>query len=281
MRAPVAGDVDRAGGQTRCARAPRRSSRASRLRCFAFRSITVSRSDRVMPAARTAPNDDPYSTMRCSSRYHQTRWGMWCTSPCAPVAIDERQTGVSDGKVDAARAYVPCSSEEADRRRVGGLEHRRRQAVDHDQDDRLRLSDRARASADRRDGRARGGAGARRAAARRAPRGSRAPARTRALRRRARRRRAASPCRRACRRAAAHRRRAAPSRTLPQHGAGERRRAASSHCQNAKPIATATAAATTAAGITRRSAPAAATPNAAPSPARIPIVYQDPISGPV
>ncbi len=35
---------------------------------------------------------------------------MWWTSGCPPVAIDDRQTGVSDGNVDAARAYVPCSS---------------------------------------------------------------------------------------------------------------------------------------------------------------------------
>ena len=38
---------------------------------------------------------------------------MWCTSGCAPVAIDDRQTGVSDGNVDVARRYVPVLGEEA------------------------------------------------------------------------------------------------------------------------------------------------------------------------
>ena len=70
--------------------------------------------------------------MRCSSRSHQTRCGMWCTSGLPPVAIDERQTGVSDGNVDAARRYVPCSARKRERRHgaLARLEHRRRQAVD-------------------------------------------------------------------------------------------------------------------------------------------------------
>src|SRR5580765_4785741 len=68
----------------------------------------VSRSERRVPAARIAPNEDPYSTMRCSPRCHQTRCGMWCTSGCAPVAIDVRHTGVSDGKVVTARRYSPA-----------------------------------------------------------------------------------------------------------------------------------------------------------------------------
>src|SRR4051794_2763789 len=70
----------------------------------------VSRIERRVPAARMAPNDDPYSTMRRSSRCHQTRCGMWCTSGCAPVAIDVRQTGVSEGKVVTARRYEPASA---------------------------------------------------------------------------------------------------------------------------------------------------------------------------
>src|SRR5581483_4398688 len=82
----------------------------SRERWRAFRSTTVSRNERASPAARIAPNDDPYSTMRCSSRCHQTRCGMWCPSGCEPVAIELRQTGVSDGNVDAARRYSPCSA---------------------------------------------------------------------------------------------------------------------------------------------------------------------------
>src|SRR6476646_42464 len=70
----------------------------------------VSVSDCAIPAARSAANDEPYSTMRRSSRSHQTRCGMRCTSGPAPVTIDERQTGVSDGKTDVARRYAPCSA---------------------------------------------------------------------------------------------------------------------------------------------------------------------------
>src|SRR3954453_2501871 len=90
---------------------------ASPTTCLALRSTIVSRSERARPAARTAPKDDPYSTSRRSSRFHQTRCGMWCTSGCAPVAIDERHTGVSDGKVDAARRYSPWSA----RKRSAGV----------------------------------------------------------------------------------------------------------------------------------------------------------------
>src|SRR4051812_37226853 len=82
----------------------------------ALRSTIVSRNERASPAARTAPNEDPYSTMRCSLRYHHTRCGISCTSGCAPVAMEERHTGVSDGNVDAARRYWPCS---ARKRRAG------------------------------------------------------------------------------------------------------------------------------------------------------------------
>src|SRR4051812_31785863 len=67
----------------------------------------VSRIDRRVPAATTAPNDDPYSTRRRSSRSYQTRCGMRWTSECAPVAIEDAQTGVSDGKVERARRYDP------------------------------------------------------------------------------------------------------------------------------------------------------------------------------
>src|SRR5580765_5286531 len=70
----------------------------------------VSRIERRVPAARIAPKDDPYSTMRRSCRFHQTRCGMWCTSGCAPVAIDVRHTGVNDGNVVTARRYVPASA---------------------------------------------------------------------------------------------------------------------------------------------------------------------------
>ena len=64
---------------------------------------SVSRSVRPIPAARTAPNELPYSTTRSSRRSYQTRCGISCTSPWAPVAIEERQTGVSDGKTEVAR----------------------------------------------------------------------------------------------------------------------------------------------------------------------------------
>src|SRR3954462_11083547 len=83
---------------------------ASRARCCRFMLMTVSRIARVIPAARTAANDDPYSTRRCSARFHHTRCGMWWTSGCDPVTIDDRHTGVSDGNVETARAYWPRSA---------------------------------------------------------------------------------------------------------------------------------------------------------------------------
>ena len=63
----------------------------------------VSSSDCDSPAARSAANEEPYSTIRRSCRFHQTSDGMWCTSGPAPVAIDVRQTGVSEGKTEVAR----------------------------------------------------------------------------------------------------------------------------------------------------------------------------------
>jgi hypothetical protein len=65
--------------------------------------MIVSRIERAMPAARSAANDEPYSTTRARPRSYQTRCGMRWTSGCAPVAIDETQTGVSEGKVEMAR----------------------------------------------------------------------------------------------------------------------------------------------------------------------------------
>ena len=215
--------------------------------------------------------------MRCSSRYHQTRCGMWWTSPCAPVAIDERQTGVSDGNVDAARAYVPCSS----RKRIAGVscgfEHRRRQTVDHDQDDRLRqLIARERAKPGM-------AVGARRR--RRAPssghgerlevaehgheRERRADERRRG--------RSARRCHRACRRAEALRRRPAPRRTRRRRRRRRRRRPRPTARTRARspPLRPQRR---SAAGSDGRSAPVAATPSAVPRPTRMPIVYQAPIS---
>jgi hypothetical protein len=63
----------------------------------------ASRIERLVPATRIAPNDDPYSTMRRSRRWYQTRCGISWTSGPAPVAIDDRQTGVSDGNTETAR----------------------------------------------------------------------------------------------------------------------------------------------------------------------------------
>ena len=63
----------------------------------------VSRIERRVPAATSAPKDDPYSIRRRCSRSYQTRCGMWWPSGCEPVAIEEAQTGVSDGKVESAR----------------------------------------------------------------------------------------------------------------------------------------------------------------------------------
>src|SRR3954453_12806897 len=81
---------------------------ASRARCRRFMLMIASRMERAIPAARSAANDDPYSTSRVCSRSYQTRCGMWCTSGCAPVASDERHTGVSEGNVETARVYSPC-----------------------------------------------------------------------------------------------------------------------------------------------------------------------------
>jgi hypothetical protein len=50
-----------------------------------------------------AAKDEPYSTTRCSFRWYQTRCGIRWTSGCAPVAIEERQTGVSEGNVEKPR----------------------------------------------------------------------------------------------------------------------------------------------------------------------------------
>src|SRR5512142_1046730 len=76
-------------------------------------SKIVSRRPRVSPLARIAWNGEPYSTSRCSPRFHQTRCGIPCTSGWAPVAIAERQTGVSEGKVETARRYSPSRASAA------------------------------------------------------------------------------------------------------------------------------------------------------------------------
>src|SRR5919108_103440 len=65
--------------------------------------------DRRVPAARTAANDEPYSTTRRSPRWYQTRCGTSSMSGCAPVAIEVRHTGVTEGNVVVPRRYVPAS----------------------------------------------------------------------------------------------------------------------------------------------------------------------------
>src|SRR5688572_2598029 len=83
---------------------------ASDERCEADMLSTASRTTPPMPAASTAPSDDPYSTTRCSSAFHQTMCGMPCTSDQLPVAMELRQTGVTDGNALTPRAYSPCEA---------------------------------------------------------------------------------------------------------------------------------------------------------------------------
>src|SRR5205814_2683665 len=75
---------------------------ASAERCFWFIEKIVSMTARENPAALIAANEEPYSTRRRSCRSYQTRCGMWCTPGPPPVAIDDRQTGVRDGKTETA-----------------------------------------------------------------------------------------------------------------------------------------------------------------------------------
>ena len=63
----------------------------------------VSSRERRVPAASTAPSEEPYSTTRPSSRWYQTRCGIPCTFGWAPVATEDMQTGVSVGNVEIAR----------------------------------------------------------------------------------------------------------------------------------------------------------------------------------
>ena len=235
--------------------------------------MTVSRSDRAMPAARTAPNDDPYSTIRCSPRCHHTRCGISCTSGCDPVAIDERQTGVSDGKVDVARRYVPCSA----RNLIAGVSAASNiDGVRPSMTTRTTGFNRARGRAALRGGRVTGGASVRRAEALRAPPDSRGRARTRAPHRRATTRPSSTavPPRVPPRRSAPVTIGPAPS--VPQ-AAPTSPPTASLHPKTRKPTTAAIAPATTSAGSVRASAATVATPIDVPSPTRIPIEYQPPI----
>src|SRR6266540_2031675 len=90
-----------------------KSVTASRERCSAFMLKIASTIPLRVPARRSAANDEPYSTSRCSPRWYQTRCGMRCTSGYAPVIRDERHTGVSDGNTETARVYEPRSNSSA------------------------------------------------------------------------------------------------------------------------------------------------------------------------
>ena len=93
------------------------------------------------PAFRSAANDEPYSTIRFSSRFHHESDGMWWTSGPRRSRSSVRQTGVSDGKTDVARRYRRAR-EVRERRGAaafdGVLERLRRHPVDDDQDELLR-----------------------------------------------------------------------------------------------------------------------------------------------
>ena len=109
----VAREVDRRRARAPRPRAPRRRSSPPRERCSPLMPKIVSRIAWRAPTARIAGNDEPYSTTRPSPRWYQTRCGMWWTSGNAPVAIDVRQTGVSDGKTLVARPVQPASDSAA------------------------------------------------------------------------------------------------------------------------------------------------------------------------
>ena len=102
--------------------------------------LKIASSKRLARARRraTAANDEPYSTIRRSPRWYQTRCGIRWTSGWAPVAIDDRQTGVSEGNVEIRARVGAVRGEELQRGHpvvLGrALERGRGEAVDHDQD---------------------------------------------------------------------------------------------------------------------------------------------------
>ncbi len=207
---------------------------------------------------------------------------MSCTSGCAPVAIDARQTGVSEGNVDDARRYSPCSA----RKRSAGVSAasnidgvRPSITTSTTGFGAIDCSSRARASAARR-----GVSGARRRSACAEQRHGEGleiaddgDERERGADERGE-RRGAPRCRPACRRAAAFRRRAAPSRA-------SRRRAPTSAADRLVPLPEDEADR----DCDRRGdhEPGERAPERAgrrdteraPSPTRSPIVYQSPTGG--
>src|SRR4029077_14243167 len=148
-------------------------------------------------------------TSRCPPPCPPPGGGIAGTSGCEPVAIEERQTGVSDGKVDVARRYVPCSA----RNLIAGVSAASNiDGVRPSMTTRTTGFNRARGRAALRGCRVTGGADVRRAEALRAPPGGRGRARTHAPHRRVRRGRAGRRCPRAGRRGGAGGRAAAPPR---------------------------------------------------------------------
>ena len=277
MPAAVGGDVDRRG------REPGLLERLEdRLgapqQCRSLRLTTVSRRPCDEARARSAANEEPYSTRRSSCRFHQTRCGIPWTSGCAAGRDRGEAYGRQRRKRRDGAAVAAVVEQEAERRRVGRLEHRRRQAVDHDQDDRLRA--RCSVTGERAQARVPLGRAAPRpqadAGQERRPRGSRGSGRTRAQRR------ASAP-------------------TAHEHGQAEARPAAAERAGHERGMPNAPATPPdraghrlvpledaeadrgperppprTAANGQRRTIADAAMPSATPSPASTPIQYQPP-----
>ena len=108
MRRPpsVGREIDRSGAQ------PGIGERLEQGHRTAAEVVGVHVHERVAqgpadPAARTAPNELPYSTSRAHPCGTRRGVGISCTSPWAPVAIDARQTGVRDGNTDSGGVFRP------------------------------------------------------------------------------------------------------------------------------------------------------------------------------
>ena len=108
--------------------------------------MIVSRSERARPAAQTAPNDEPYSTMPL----------LFAVPPdeVRDVVHVGMRAGRDRGEADGCErregrsgtAILAVLREEAQRGSGGALEHRRRETVDHDQHDGFRHRRQSRAS---------------------------------------------------------------------------------------------------------------------------------------
>ncbi len=112
--AAVADDVDRRCGEAGVLeRLVDRHGVAERCSSFMSKIVSTDRAAGARPRAARA-KDEPYSTSRCSPRWYQTRCGISCTSGCAPVASDERQTGRQRRETSSPRArYSPRSASSA------------------------------------------------------------------------------------------------------------------------------------------------------------------------